>query len=70
MPKSKQAHAEYMRRKRLEGRLCQTCGLQPAAQHYQAHSTLRAIAVCLLRARGIVLDPLTGELTSTPEGLG
>ncbi len=46
MPKSKQAHAEYMRRKRLEGRLCQTCGLQPAAQHYQAHSTLRAIAVC------------------------
>ena len=46
MPLSKEAQKEYKRKRRLQGRLCEFCGQNPATVHHQADPGVRTIVLC------------------------
>ena len=53
MPVSKERMVELQRQRRLQGRVCESCGRQPASTYHQPREDLRAWAVC-----GACLDTL------------
>lgn len=46
-------HRELMRKKRIKGRLCETCGVRPALAHHRASAQTRTIVMC-----GLCMDRL------------